>query len=571
MGFWKNSILWPLLLPIPVAVIAVIFMTVSLPQKLQQNIVDQAVFDADKLIQQIEDFRVYYTKNIVPKFTAIEGKKTSWDHMSDPDAIPFPATLVHDLNALSQKQSNHQMDLYSPYPFPIRQDRVLTEFQARAWEYLVDNPASNFYELSDSEDGRKVLRVGQASTLSSQGCVDCHNAMAASPKSDWKLNDVRGVVQVTIDITDELSTATKSVNKSIYVIAGIFIAMGMLVVLTSYRTVDPLGRLTRILEEDEPEVASDTPFTRRTDEVGSIARAVREVLEKRRGMFDIIAKLRELGAVISRSTEEFRSSAETLSKRSESQLKEIELASSTVSEIAGINSAENSVFVSNEALDLAGRTRQAVSDATDTMEKVADSAEKIEMVVGMIDSIAFQTNLLALNAAVEAARAGSAGKGFAVVAQEVRALSHRSSKAADDIKDMIKESNTYVGDSLALVQQTDEAMEELVSSIKNTTEFAKEIANQASRQAPKVEQLDKAIDDIREFASHSATVAEQTAQSSASMAGEASLLVKFVRQFDRPLSRSDASATSIGGNGALSNAGASNIRAFRKSDGDEAA
>ena len=85
-----------------------------------------------------------------------------------------------------------------------------------------------------------------------------------------------------------------------------------------------------------------------------------------------------------------------------------------------------------------------VRDAIAAIGRIEAAAQGIASIVHVIDDLAFQTNLLALNAAVEAARAGHAGAGFAVVAAEVRSLSHRSSKSAREIGDLIARSTQEV-------------------------------------------------------------------------------------------------------------------------------
>ena len=124
-----------------------------------------------------------------------------------------------------------------------------------------------------------------------------------------------------------------------------------------------------------------------------------------------------------------------------------------------------------------------MKQAVNAMAGIEESAKKITDIISLTDEIAFQTNLLALNASVEAARAGEAGKGFAVVAQEVRQLAQSSSRAADDIKTLIQNSNGQVKEGVRLVDRVGAALSEILGSIGKVAGIVNEIASASQEQA----------------------------------------------------------------------------------------
>ena len=233
---------------------------------------------------------------------------------------------------------------------------------------------------------------------------------------------------------------------------------------------------------------------------------------------------------------EIRVSSDDLSARNEQQAASLEETAAAMSQVNDlVRQSASSVTDAGASISSVHREATAggevVRKAVETMAKIEGSAKEITKIIEVIDGIAFQTNLLALNAGVEAARAGDSGKGFAVVANEVRALAQRSADAANDIKALINASTQHVGEGVKLVGETGNLLDTIVGRVGEVSAQVLEIADMAGTQATALDEVTVAVGDMDRMTQQNAAMVEQTTAAARSLADEAEVLGRQVRQF----------------------------------------
>jgi methyl-accepting chemotaxis protein len=240
------------------------------------------------------------------------------------------------------------------------------------------------------------------------------------------------------------------------------------------------------------------------DAVARLGSTISTVVARARALADEVASITAATTALSKRTEVQAADLE----RSAASLPS--LSRSVAGTAAGAREAEVTARAARQRAD-AGRA--VVEETVGAMEAIAQSSTAITRITAVLSDIAFQTNLLALNAGVEAARAGDSGRGFAVVAAEVRQLAQRSADASREIAQMIDASVAQVGNGVALVNRTGEALVKIAAAVEQIDAQMSAMADAASQQSASLSEINAAVGRLDQVTQQNVAMFEETSAS----------------------------------------------------------
>jgi len=316
------------------------------------------------------------------------------------------------------------------------------------------------------------------------------------------------------------------------VFVAIIVALGVSFLIVRAIT-SGIASLSAVIHRMENGELGRTITIDRHDEFGRLLTSLRETDAR---LSEIVSSVQASAHAVNAAARELAQGNDDLSRRTQMQAAALEETAASMEQMAAtVKHNADSTRAANQvaigAREQADRGGAILRRAVAAMAEINESSSRISDIIGVIDEIAFQTNLLALNAAVEAARAGEQGRGFAVVASEVRNLAQRSAGAAKEIKALIGESMERVKVGAALVNDSGQAIAQIMDSAKRVTDIVAEIATANDEQASGIEQVNRAVAGMENTTQQNAALVEEAAAAGNAMDSQTQQLVQQVGFF----------------------------------------
>jgi hypothetical protein len=149
------------------------------------------------------------------------GVTVTHDYAATPRSIPPPATLTIDLGDYISDHSERgtRVRLYSDLPFRSRKDGgARDEFERAALEHLRHNPGEPYYRFEGGQ--RPMLRYATARVMK-LACVKCHNTHPDSPRTNWQVGDVRGVLEIQRSLDQDEARTRQGLRGTFGLVAGV--------------------------------------------------------------------------------------------------------------------------------------------------------------------------------------------------------------------------------------------------------------------------------------------------------------------------------------------------------------
>jgi serine/threonine protein kinase len=186
----------------------------------QAELLEEANKEYSRIVQLVEQANFPVNKMVPPT----------------PGTVPLsiPATFLHDVGAhLSQtSKTGVRVRQYSDYPFPWRTEGgPRDDFERNALVQLRQSGGKTTVHEFTEIGGQPVVRYAQARVME-DSCVKCHNTHPLSSRKDWRVGDVRGVLEIIRPLDKDEARVGEALGLALLlsaVVSGLLLGASLLV------------------------------------------------------------------------------------------------------------------------------------------------------------------------------------------------------------------------------------------------------------------------------------------------------------------------------------------------------
>ncbi len=416
----------------------------------------------------------------------------------------------------------------------------------------LDDGKTFFEQRADVLHG--IVPYTESTNFRGTNCLNCHEVPVGYHN---------GASVVDLDISADNADLKNLVWISIAVIVAVQILLWLTISFILRRFVSkPADQMRKAITE----ISNTGDFTHRVavnsdDEIGQTARSFNDLMGNLQTAFrqvhEGIEKVNESSQTLSMSSQQVANGSTNQSEAASAMAATVEQVSVSINHVA--EGAREALKISRSSGKLSERGGEIIHSAAEEMRKIAgtvrqtsssienlgEQSTRISSIVNVIKEIAEQTNLLALNAAIEAARAGEQGRGFAVVADEVRKLAERTTRATQEVTQMIDTIQqasrtavdgmvatvTQVDGGVALAQQAGDAINQIKMESSQVIKTVDDITSMLAEQSKASNDMAVHIEKVAQMTEENSAAAEQTASAASQLAQLADEMRNTVNRF----------------------------------------
>lgn len=423
-------------------------------------------------------------------------------------------------------------------------EKILAQKNQEAYNQIV-----NEYEKIFSEASTLIMSLFDIITGDTKIFIE--DSRAASNTAIW-INAILlliGIILAIIITTIVTKLVLVPLKTMVAVVSEI--AKGNLQVTIDYTSTNAFGELADAIRDTISELKKyikiitnvldkiskkDMDLTIEENFLGDFSPIKNSILEIVSFLNQMIYGTREAASQVTIASNQIAQVSQSLAENSTSQASTTQELSATVQDVTikVENNAKNAARVN----EITSQSEKEIENGNTYMQNLLQAmndinqqSQEISNIIKLINNIASQTNLLSLNASIEAARAGEHGKGFAVVANEIGTLAEECGEAAKNTESLISRSIISADSGYKLAEQTATILNNIVSSVVQTSGLVSEIAEASNKQAEALEAISTGVTDVAMGVSTISGTAEESSAASEELLSQSHSLIEMLKAY----------------------------------------